>query len=190
MLYTLASVLILAAEGAEGAEEGGSGSDLLIPAIDELIAGIIAFAVIFFVIWKWALPALTQTRDKRSIEIKGRLEAAEEARQQAETLRKDYEDHLAQARDEANRIVEAARQSGESARKDILAKAETEADSIKERAQAELQGERERVAGQLRSRVAGLSLDVAERVVGQSMDRDAQQALVEQFIDELGGVDG
>ena len=38
----------------------------------------------------------------------------------------------------------------------------------------------------MRREVAGLSLDVAEKLVGRNLDRDAQQALVEQFIDELG----
>ena len=186
MFNTLATTLILATEAGS---EGGSGVDLLIPAIDELIAGIIAFSVIAFFVWKWALPTLNETLEKRSREIKGQFEAAEEANQQAEALRKDYRAQLAQAREEAGRIVEDARQTGESARQDIVAKAQDEATAIKDRAAAKLEGERERVAGQLRSRVAGLSLDVAEKVVGRSMDRAAQRELVDQFIDDLGGVD-
>ena len=39
----------------------------------------------------------------------------------------------------------------------------------------------------MRREVAGLSLDVAEKIVGRSLDRTGQQALVDQFIDELGG---
>ena len=38
------------------AEESGSGIDLLLPATSELVAGIAAFAIVFFFIWKWALP--------------------------------------------------------------------------------------------------------------------------------------
>ena len=34
------------------AEESGSGIDLLLPATSELVAGIAAFAIVFFFIWK------------------------------------------------------------------------------------------------------------------------------------------
>ena len=38
----------------------------------------------------------------------------------------------------------------------------------------------------MRREVAGLSLDVAEKLVGRNLDQAGQQALVDQFIDELG----
>lgn len=179
----IASVILAASEEA-------SGIDLLLPDFRELIPAVIAFAIVFWLMWKKAIPALNETLDKRAAAVKAELEAAESAKAEAEKLRRDYEQQLAGARDEAGRIVEEARQSGESARQGILARAEDEANTIRDRAGAELAGERERVAGQLKGQVAALSLDVAEKVVGRSLDRTAQQQLVDQFIDELGGVKG
>ena len=43
------------------AEESSSGLELLLPATSELVAGIFAFAIVFFFVWKWALPALDET---------------------------------------------------------------------------------------------------------------------------------
>ena len=48
------------------AEESSSGIDLLLPATSELVAGIAAFAIVFFFIWKWALPALNETLESVS----------------------------------------------------------------------------------------------------------------------------
>ena len=171
------------------AEEEASGADLLIPDLRELGAAIIAFAIVFFFIWKYAIPAFNEIIEQRQAAVKGDLEAAEAAKVEAESLREDYRQQLAGARDEAARLVEEARQAGEAARSDIVAKAQEEATDIKERAGSEMESERARVAGQLRSEVAGLSLDVAEKVVGRSLDRAAQQQLVDEFIDELGGVE-
>jgi F-type H+-transporting ATPase subunit b len=168
------------------AEEETSGSDLLIPDLRELGAGIIAFAIVFFFVWKYAIPAFNEILEKRQAAVKGNLEAAEAAKVEAESLREDYRQQLAGARDEASRLVEEARQAGEVARADIVAKAQEEATDIKERATGEIEAERARVAGQIRSQVAGLSLDVAEKVVGRSLDRTAQQRLVDEFIDQLG----
>ena len=171
----------------EAAEEG-EGIDLLLPESSELIAGIIAFAIIFFFAWKWVFPQISKTLEDRQTAIKADFEAAENAKVEAESLKNDYQAQLAQAREEASRIVEEARQAGESVRTEVVARAETEAASIKERATSDMSGERDRVAASLRREVADLSLDVAEKVVGSSLDRSSQQALVDRYIDELGGL--
>lgn len=168
------------------AEEEASGADLLIPDLRELGAAIVAFAIVFFFIWKYAVPAFNEMIETRQNAIKADLEAAEAEKEQAASLKADYEASIAGARGEATKIVEDARQAGESARADIVARAETEAEGIKTRAGQELEAERDRAVVAMRREVAGLSLDVAEKLVGRNLDRTSQQALVDQFIDELG----
>ena len=185
MLHTLASTLILATD----AEEEG-GEALLFPETSELIAGVIAFGIIFFFVWKWVLPTLKTTLENRQAAIKSDLEAAEAAKVEAESLRGDYRDQLAAARGEANSIVEDSRQAGEAVKSDIIARAEEEAEGIKARAQDELAAERERASAAIRREVVSLSLDVAEKVVGESLDREAQEALVDRYIDDLGRAKG
>ena len=170
----------------EAAESESSGIDLLIPDINETIAGLIAFGIIFLVVLKWGVPHLNKALEARQEAIKGDLEAAEASRAQAEQLRTDYEQQLSGARDEAGQIVENARQSGEDAKAGILSRAEEEAEAVKERARVEAEGERERTAAAMRREVADLSLDVAEKVVGESLDEERQRALVNRYIDELG----
>jgi F-type H+-transporting ATPase subunit b len=168
-------------------EEAG-GIQLLLPHPDELIAGLIAFVIVFFFVWKWAVPALNKTLEARQQAIRAEYEAAEAAKVEAESLLGDYHDQLSGARDEATAIVDEARTAGEQVKADIVSRAETEAEQIKSRAHDEIEGERERVAGELRREVADLSLTVAEKVVGTSLDDDRQRELVDRYIDELGGV--
>lgn len=177
-----AQVLILATE------EQADGGQLLLPETSELIAGVVAFAIIYAVMWKYAFPVLRKTLAARQEAIQGQLESAEGAKVEAESLLQDYREQVANARTEANRIIEEARQSGEAVKSEIVAKAEEEAAAIKARAHDEIVSERERAEADIRREVASLSLDVAEKVVGQSLDGDAQRALVDQFIDDLGGV--
>lgn len=177
--------LILAAE--DSGEESG-GIDLLLPAPEELIAGIIAFAIVFFFVWRWAVPALSATLEARQREISAEYESAEKAKVEAESLLTDYRTQLAGANAEAEQIVSDARDAGDSLKADIVARAESEAEQIKSRAHDEVEAERSRVAGELRRQVADLSIEVAERVVGDSIDADRQRQLVDRYIDDLGGV--
>jgi len=185
MLKVYAAQLLLATEAGEGAE--ASGTDLLLPAQSELIAGIIAFTIVFLVVWKFAVPALNETLVKRQAAIKGEQEAAAAERAEAASLREQYQKDIANAEAKANEIVEAGRKDGMTAKADIIAKAEAEAAAIKERAQAEAAGERERAEGAMRREVASLSLDIAEKVVGSGLDRSASQVLVDEFIAGLDG---
>ena len=191
MLSMLTQVVFLLQEAEQISvepEEEASGIQLLLPHPDELIAGLIAFVIVFFFVWKWAVPSLNKTLEARQQAIRSDYEAAEAAKVEAQSLLGDYQEQLAGAKNEAAGIVDEARTAGDQVKADILTRAETEAEKIKERAQGDIAGERERISGDLRRQVADLSIGVAEKVVGDSLDDDRQRQLVDRYIDELGGV--
>ncbi|HEY5652104.1 MAG TPA: F0F1 ATP synthase subunit B [Acidimicrobiia bacterium] len=188
-MQLLAPIRLLAeTEGAATTES--EGINLLLPPTSELIAGLIAFAIIFAFAWKWVLPAVNRTLEARQQAITGQLTAAEDAKREAEGLLADYRAQLAKARDEANRIVEEARATGESLRSDIVGKAQTEAETVARRAREEAVAERERAATAIRNEVATLSLDLAQKVVAGSIDSKAQKALVDRYIADLETLEG
>ncbi len=186
LMHVFAQVLL--AQEAEPISEESGGVGLLLPAAEELIAGIIAFSIVFYFIWKWAIPALNKTLEARQAVIAAELESAEKAKVEAESLLTDYRTQVAGAKAEAAKIVADARDAGEAVKADIVTRAEGEAEQIKSRAGDEIAQERDRVASDLRRQVADLSIDVAKKVVGASIDVDGQRDLVDRYIDELGGV--
>ncbi len=191
MLSMLTQVMFLLQEAEQIShepEEEAEGIQLLLPHPDELIAGLIAFVIVFFFVWKWAVPSLNKTLEARQAAIRADYSAAEASKVEAQSLLDDYQDQLSGAKDEAAGIVDDARNAGDQVKADIVARAEVEADQIKVRAQGEIVGERERVAGELRRQVADLSISVAEKVVGDSLDDERQRELVDRYIDDLGGV--
>lgn len=179
MLTQISTIVLIAQE----AEENDP-SDLL-PAIQELVWGAIAFAVLFFFMLKFVMPRLNQTLEARREKIQGEMERAEQARRQADQELSEYRSQLAGARDEANRIIEEARQTAESMRRDMAAKAEQENQAVLARAQEEIRAERDRVFQELKGQVGELSLALAGRVVGESLDRDRHSRIVDDYIEEL-----
>lgn len=177
---TLQSLLLAAP-----AEEHGSPVDLLLPAWPELIAGIVAFGLVFLLIrWK-AWPAINRSIEARQKAITGQLTEAEKVKTEAESLRADYEKQLSEARARANKVIEEGRDAAEQMKTDIIAKARAEADTLLSKAREEADGEKARALAEARQEVANLSIDLAERVVGQNLDRQAQLGLVERYISEL-----
>jgi F-type H+-transporting ATPase subunit b len=169
---------------AQEAERISEPADLY-PKAGELIVGAIAFAVVFFFMWKWVLPRFNAALEERRQLIQGQLETAEQTRQQAEQELTDYRAQLANAREEGNRIIEEARVTADQLRRDIQANAEREAQNTVERAQEEIRAERDRVFSELRTQVAELAVDIAGRVVGKELNQQAHEQLIDDYIDQV-----
>jgi F-type H+-transporting ATPase subunit b len=175
-------------EGGHGAEAEPSGTDLILPAIDELIWGAVAFALVLFVLNKFAFPKLREAVEAREKQIQGDLEAAERAKTDAENEKRQYQQQIADSRGEANRIVEEARQQAEQVRKDVIAKAQAEAEAITTRAQESIAAERASTMQELQATVAAMSIQLAEKVVGRSIDASAQKEMVDAYIRDVAGM--
>lgn len=157
----------------------------ILPEADELIFGSLAFLLVFLVLARYAFPRLTQGLNQRREKIQRDLEQAERNRQEAEAVLSRYEEQLQDARGEASRIIEEARKTADSMRRDLLAKAEDESRQVVARAQEEIRAERDRAFQELRTQVGELSVELASRVVGQELDRDRQLRLVDDYIEEV-----
>lgn len=186
----LATQLLLAAEETEHGAEEPSGLDLILPAFEELLWGIVAFAVVFFVLNKFAFPALRKNVEARDKQIQDDLKQAEDAKFEAQRQLDEYKKQLADARSEANKIIEEARQSADQVRKDLTAKAEQEAEQIVARAQEQIQNERNRALSELQGTVSELSIELAEKIVNRSIDAGAHRDLVDAYIKEVAGTNG
>ncbi|MGH2656287.1 MAG: F0F1 ATP synthase subunit B [Actinomycetota bacterium] len=160
----------------------------ILPEADELIFGSLAFLLVFVVLARYAFPRLNQGLRQREEKIRGDLEGAEEARKEAEASLQRYEQQLQEARAESGRIIEEARKTADSMRRDLLAKAEEESRAVVARAQEEIRAERDRVIQELRGQLAEWSVDLAGRVVGASLDKRRHLKLVEEYIDEVAGM--
>lgn len=164
-----------------------SDKENLYPHANELVVGAIAFAILFVFMWKWVLPQANKMLEARREKIQGDLEKAEETRRQADAGLADYRSKLADARDEANTIIEEARRSAEQLRSNLQAKAEQEAQNTVARAQQEIRAERDRVFQELRDQVAEIAVGLAGRVVGESLDASTHGRLIDEYIDQVSG---
>ncbi|MGH2677434.1 MAG: F0F1 ATP synthase subunit B, partial [Actinomycetota bacterium] len=106
----------------------------ILPEADELIFGSLAFLLVFLVLARFAFPRLNKGLNERQEKIRGDLEGAEEARKEAQASLQRYEQQLQEARAESGRIIEEARKTADSMRRDLLAKAEEESRAVVARA--------------------------------------------------------
>jgi F-type H+-transporting ATPase subunit b len=180
----LAAITWVLAQAEHEAEEVNDAADLY-PHWHELLVGFLAFAILFFFMWKWVLPRVNTMLEERREKIQGEMEKAEQARRDADAELSRYREQLANAREEANRIIEEARQTAAQLQVDLQARAEQESQAIVARAQDEIRAERDRVFQELRAQVADIAVGLAGKVVGQSLDAGAHERLIDEYIDQV-----
>jgi len=173
-------------------EDGGEVDDCqeapspILPETNEIIWGGLAFVILLVVMWKFALPGVRNMMKQREDRIRDDLERAEQAKTEGESVLAEYQSQLADARTEAGRIIEEARQSADQLKRDLTARAEADAADIRARAQQDVELATDRATADLRGRMAELSIELAEKVVERNLDRATQTALIDSYIDDVG----
>ncbi|TQM14995.1 F0F1 ATP synthase subunit B [Pseudonocardia kunmingensis] len=161
----------------------------LVPHTVEIIVGTIAFLLLLFVLWKTVFPQFEKIYAERTDKIEGGLKRADEAQQEANDLKRQYEEQLAGLRAEAARIRDDARAEGQQIKSELRAQAEEEAARIRQRGEEQIAAAREQAVRQLRGEIGGLSVQLAERIIGDSLADDTRRsATVDSFLAELDGM--
>jgi F-type H+-transporting ATPase subunit b len=161
-------------------------SNPILPDKNELFWGVLAFLVLFFLMRQFAFPAVAKAMEGRTNRIRKDLDDAERLKNEAQTILDQYSAQLNDAKSEANRIIEEARQTADQLRRDLMARAESEVAELRQRAAADINAAKDRTLGDLRQQVAEIAIAAAERVVERNLDRDTNSALVESFISQVG----
>ena len=162
--------------------------ELIIPNTTEMWINIAAFAVLFFVLAKFAFPPITKMLDERAAKIRESLEKAEDTRVEAERLLEEYKVQMAEARAEATQVIEQGRKVAESMKAEILAKARVEAEAEKTKAIEAIKAEKTAAMSELQQQVADLSVAVAGKIIGETMTRADHEALIDRFLAEVGSL--
>jgi F-type H+-transporting ATPase subunit b len=161
-------------------------SNPLVPAPADIIWSTVCFLVILFFFWKVGIPRLTKLLDERSAAIEGNVAKADEAQRKAEALLEEYTAQLADARSEAAKIREQAREEGKRILADLKEQAQAEAERVTLAAQAQIEAERHAAMVSLRSEVGSLALDLASGIVAEELKDDrTASSVVERFLAEL-----
>jgi F-type H+-transporting ATPase subunit b len=162
-----------------------SSNFLVSPDVGLMIWTLLAFFVAFFVLRKWAWPAITEALDKRQRAIEESIDTAERARAEAAQLLEEYRARLREARAQADDIVARARKAGEVHERESLEEAKTRRDELLEQTRRDIEAETRRAIQEIRAEVADLTILATEKVTRKSLDDADQKRLVEEALGEL-----
>lgn len=147
---------------------------------------LLAFAIMLFILAKFVIPPINKAMTDRQNAIRKEFAELEDAQADARAAEKDFKEQLAQARHEAARIREDAREQGAAIIAEMRTQAQEESDRILKHARAQLEAERSQAVQSLRNEVGTMATTLAGRIVGEALeDDDRRGRTVERFIRAL-----
>lgn len=150
-----------------------------------LLAQIVNFCIIVFVLTKLLYKPILTMLEKRKKEIEEGLVLTQKMREEDEKLTVKRTKLLDQARKEAQEVITEARKQGQSAEKDLLDQAHKEAGEILEKGRAEVARVRESMEKEVRETAVTLSVAMAKRLLSSALTSTDQHKIIEKHLKEL-----
>ena len=165
-------------------------SDYLASGLIEVVPGLmiwtlIAFAITFFVLKRFAFGPLQKMIDERRDRIRAAVDEADKAREEARELLEQHRQLIVEAKGDAADILADARKVADAQIVRVKEEAEVERERRLEETRRQIDAETKRSLDMIRSEVADLTLEATARVTGKVLDAEDQRRLIDEAISEL-----
>ncbi|MDD4320621.1 MAG: F0F1 ATP synthase subunit B [Acidaminococcaceae bacterium] len=150
-----------------------------------LIAQILNFIVLLWVLAKFAYKPLIKVMDDRRNRIINDLDTAEQTRLDAEALKAQYVEQLANARQEATDIVDKANKVAQNLHDEFMEQARAEKEAMMATAKERIEQDKQQALVDIRTQVIALSTQIASKVVNQKLNSAEDQKLVADATDQF-----
>jgi len=155
---------------------------LLTPSFGLIIWTLLAFLIVFFILKKYAFPAILGGLRKREATIAESIATAERVKSEMAQLKSENEALLAQAREERTKLLKEARETKDKIINEAKDQAKNEANKIVAEAQSAINSQKMAALTEVKNQVGKLVIEVSEKVLRRQLDNKAAQ---EEHISEI-----
>jgi F-type H+-transporting ATPase subunit b len=159
---------------------------LLTPSFGLLIWTLLAFLIVFFILKKFAWPAIVGGLKKREETISEALATAEKVKAEMAQMKNENEALLASAREERAKLLKEARETKDRIINEAKEQAKTEANKIVTEAQAAINAQKMAALTDVKNQVGKLVIEVSEKILRKELaNKEAQEAHIKGLVNEV-----
>lgn len=147
---------------------------------------IIAIFFLFLILSYFLFNPARKMLEGRKEKIRNELETAKTAMQNAQSLKKEYEAKLKDVDKEAEVILSEARRKALANENAIVAEAREEAARILDRARVEAELEKQKISDDVKREIVVVASLMAGKIVSASVDSAMQNQLIDETLKEMG----
>lgn len=159
---------------------------LISPGIGTFLWMLVSFGILVFILWKFGWPMILKSLQSREEAIANSLNEAAKAREEMKHLVSHNEELLRQAKIERDEMLRNARMTSEQIVEDARVKASEEANRIVETARESINYEKLKAMHELKNQIANLSIEIAEKLIRAELsDKPKADALIQKELEMM-----
>ncbi len=147
-----------------------------------LIAQIVNFLILLFILYKFAYKPVFKVLDNRTKKIEKGLKDAEEAKNKLVEISEKEKKIVTEAKKEAQIIIKKAEETAIQSAKDIEISAKNQSDKILEEAKVQIEQEKNKAVKEIKSKIAELVIRATEKIIDEKIDQNKDKELIEKAI--------
>lgn len=160
--------------------------DLDFQLLHDAVLTLISVFVLFFVMSNFLFNPVRDFLENRKNRIAEDLSYASSQKEEAAALKDEYDEKLKNVDKETEEILKEARKKALASENRIVAEAKEEAARIIERANAEAELAKKKVADDVKKEMITIASAMAGKVVAASIDDTVQESLIDETLKEIG----
>jgi F-type H+-transporting ATPase subunit b len=153
-----------------------------------LLAQILNFSIVAFVLWRFAFKPVLATLDERQKKISSGLQYADDMKAKLEAVQQESVASAKKAQVEASRIIEEARKSAKEFLDKQTQESSAKAGEILVRAQQVIELEKKKMLAEARTEIARLVVETTQRVLSKELSDSDRNRYTESASRELNSV--
>ena len=150
-----------------------------------IIAQLINFVVVFFVLYRYALKPLAKLMEERGTTIEDGLKNADKQKELLALQQAEYDATLAKARAEAATLMKEVKKDAELRRTEMLDQTRTEVVEMFESGRKQLAADKQKMLDEAKKELVGMVMSATEKVLGDAVTTKVESKLVEDSIKNI-----
>ena len=150
-----------------------------------ILASLANLLILTLIVKRFLFKPVKKIVDARRAAIDNEYAQAQEARDQAEESRQNYEAAMAAAKQTSDQIIADATRTAEHRSKEIVAEARQKATDIRRQAETDAILERKKAEDDMKHEIAEVSTQLTGKLLQREINEDDHKKLIDSFLNEL-----
>ena len=150
------------------------------------IAQILNLFLQMFLIKKFLFKPIRNILEKRKAMADAQIQDATKAKEEAESMKAEYEQNMKEAREKASDILSSAQKSATLQSDEILREANEQAVQIKAKAERDIELEKRKAVNEIKDEIGDMAMEIAGKVIEREISAKDHEKLIDEFIEKVG----
>lgn len=150
------------------------------------VATICNLFIQIYLIKRFLFKPVNAMLEKRKAMADAQIQDAIKAKDEAQAMKAEYEQNMAEAKNKANEILTTAQKTASVQSEEMLREAAQQAAAIKAKAEKDIAQEKRKAVNEIKDEIGGMAMDIAGKVIEREISEEDHKKLIDEFIANVG----